>query len=59
MSLLFTLMNFQSILCKLGFHKWGVKSSNEANFSNKWIRVCFNCGKKSAGSEKMDWDKSK
>ncbi|HLE06118.1 MAG TPA: hypothetical protein VI790_02100 [Candidatus Nanoarchaeia archaeon] len=52
-------MNFQSILCKLGFHKWGVKSSNEANFSNKWIRVCFNCGKKSAGSEKMDWDKSK
>lgn len=54
-------MNFQSILCKLGFHKWGVKFREETadSFSKHSEQECQFCHAKKKSVEKEDWDKSK
>ena len=59
MSLLFILMNFQSILCKLGFHKWGVKVHDEiqGSFKKNSEQTCQYCSATKKSSEPEDWDK--
>lgn len=51
-------MGFQKILCKLGFHKWGVKIREEiaGSFKKNSEQTCQYCNAKKKSSEREDWD---